>query len=362
MNGKGGENRQEQLRAELKEKVDQLMRSFARDPEELTKFLLFAERFSQYSPANMRLLYAQNPHAQFVAPASVYRKGLPNGNGEPLSDTPVFIRKGEHALRIWKPTVCPCVRLPDGTWLPVSHLSDGEQRKAAAENWERRDTRRFVLVPVFDVAQTELPPELYPKLLGFGQEMPDMDGRITAAVAYAENVLHCEVRENADLGRMRAEVRGLFDREQNVILLSDMLKGNGKLSTLLHEIGHAELHKDGTASARPLAQKELEADLYALLLEQHMGMETTDARKAHLQAHYREVLKFDGKIKLNEPFDNAIRRYQEQLPKLETYLKQSLQSLQAANSVSEEPARNAEDLPKTEQEIPAYHRDFQLSL
>ncbi len=322
MNGKNEENRQEQLRTELKEKVDQLMQSFTRDPEEITNFLLFAERFSHYSPANMRLLYAQNPAARFVAPASVYRKGLPNENGEPLSGTPIFIRKGEHALRIWKPTVCPFVRLPDGTWAPVSHLSEKGQKKAAAENWERKDVRRFLLVPVFDVAQTDLPPDLYPKLMGFGRELPDMDGRITAAIAYAENVLHCEVRENADLGRMRASVRGLFDPEQNRILLSDMLQGDGKLSTLLHEIGHAELHKDLSAAERASAQKELEADLYALLLEQHIGVETTDARKEHLQAHYGAYRNWvaeqpkDKPVKLNEPFDNAIRRYQEQLPKL----------------------------------------------
>lgn len=353
---------QEQLRTELKAKVDHLMETFARDPNEIVQYLLFAERFSHYSPANMRLLYAQNPNAQYVAPASAFRNGLPDANGNPLSEQSIFIRKGERALRIWKPTVTPCVWNPDAKrWIARAHLTEEECTRAKAENWKTMDVRRFILVPVFDVAQTDLPPELYPKLLGFGRKLPDMDGKIVSAIAYAENVLHCEVRENADLGKMRASVRGLFDPEQNRILLSDMLQGDGKLSTLLHEIGHAELHKDLAAAERPGVQKELEADLYALLLEQHLGVETTDARKAHLQAHYGAYLHWveeqpkERNVKLNEPFDNAIRRYQEQSPQLDIYLKQAIQQ---GASVTERAVQE----PETEPPKEAYNREFSLSL
>ncbi len=334
---------QDELKKELHAKVLDVVNNWRESPEQIAELLAFAARFRQYSYNNIRLIYTQKPDAQYIAPASAYRKGLPDKQGRPLSDKPIWIKKGEHALRIWCPTVRTYVIDPDtNEWLQVSHLSDETRERAKAEGWERKETQTFTLVPVFDVGQTECPQELYPKLFGYGTDAPDTETAYEAAYAYATDVLKCDVAENEDL--RNASLRGYFSPAQNRIVLSDLLRGEGKLSTLLHEIGHAELHHDPTAEGLSTAQKELEADMYALLLEKLVGVETTDARKGHLADHYRTYIKEvaknlpDGEqLSLgsdSEPFAHVLERYREQTPLLENYLQQAKEvDLQRAQEV-----------------------------
>lgn len=338
---------QDELRKELHGKVQDIVDNWRQSPEQIAEFLAFAARFRQYSYNNTRLIFAQKPDAAYIAPASAYRIGLPDKDGKPLSDKPIWIKKGEHALRIWCPTVRTCVVDPEtNEWISVSHLSDETREKAKSENWVRKEIHGFTLVPVFDVGQTECPQELYPKLLGFGDESPDTETAIQAAVSYASDALHCEVVESEDL--RSASVRGYFYPDANRIVLSDLLRGEGKLSTLLHEIGHAELHHDPTAVKLSTAQKELEADMYALLLERLAGVETTDGRKKHLAEHYKMYLRevsaslSDGEtLSLgadSEPFTRVLERYREQSPMLEKALRQAKEvDLQRSQSAVQHP-------------------------
>ncbi len=321
---------QKELKKELREKVETTMKGLREDPAEIADFLKFSARFRKYSYHNTQLLYAQKSDAQFIAPASAFRAGLPDKDGKPLSDKPIWIKKGEHALRIWCPTVRTCVMDPEtNEWISVSHLSDETREKAKSENWERKEIHGFTLVPVFDVGQTECPQELYPKLLGYGTDSPDAETAFRAACTYARDVLQCEVVESADL--RSATVHGFFQPETNRIVLSDLLRGESRTSTLLHEIGHAELHRDPTAMNLTTAQRELEADMYALMLEQLAGVTTTDTRKRHLTSHYnaylaqvKNTLQEKGEALTlssdSEPFTHVLDRYREQSPLLERFL------------------------------------------
>lgn len=326
---------QDELKKELRGKVEGIVKGWREDPAKIAEYLQFATRFRQYSHANTRLLFVQNPYASFVASAAAFRAGLPNKNGIPLSETPIWIKKGEHAMRVWCPTVKTLVKNPyTGDLTAFSQLTKEEQERAKAENWETLEKHGFTLVPVFDISQTNASPELYPQLMGYGQDMPGVEVYYRAACAYANSELHCPVRENVDM--RSALIRGAFSPQENEIRLSDLLRGDGKLSTLLHEIGHAELHADPAAKSLSTAQVELEADMYALMLEQTMGVETTDARKAHLSGHYqsylRELQRAAGEKPLelgadSAPFENVIRRYRQQLPAIERYIEQAKEAL-----------------------------------
>lgn len=342
---------QDELRKELRGKVEGIVANWRQDPAIIADYLQFAARFPQYSHNNVQLLYAQNPYASFVASASAYKKGLPDKHGEVLSDTPIWIKKGEHAMRIWCPTSQTLVKEPKkGEWKPLSHLTNEQHEAAKAEGWETLERHSFTLVPVFDVSQTELPRELYPKLFGLGEDAPDSEAKINAAKAYASEELKCTVMENADMPG--AGLRGAFSRDKNEIKLSALLRGKEKLSTLLHEIGHAELHADPKAAKFSTAQRELEADMYALMLEQRMGLETTNSRKAHLASHYKayfaevEAAAEKGKpVELgadSAPFENVIRRYRQQMPVIERYIEIANEAaLQASEAREQLSARDA---------------------
>lgn len=287
-----------------------------------------------------------------MASATAFHAGLPDSAGNRISEDPIYIKKGETALRVWCPTLQTLVAPPDtGKWIPFSHLSEEEKSRAEEEGWKTVQKQRFTLVPVFDVSQTTLPTELYPRLFGFGEELPSFDINWTAAVDYATEELHCTVKDKVNMGS--ALQRGAFLPETSEIQISEFLKGTGKLSTLLHEIGHAELHSDPEAADLSTAQKELEADMYAMMLEQRLGVETTDSRKMHLVSHYvryiRELEESAGEKSgtraaalgaEDEVFDRVIRRYRQQLPLLEKRI-----ALAAEEKIQQQELAGARQIP-----------------
>lgn len=339
----------QELQKQLQDKVAGIVTTWRENPKLISDYLLFAGRFRKYSHVNTRLIYAQRPGASFVASAAAFYAGLPNSTGDKISEDPIFIKKGETALRVWCPTSRTFVMHPDsGEWIPFSHLSKKDQSRASEEGWKTVQRQNFTLVPVFDVSQTTLSAELYPRLFGFGDELPSFETHWTAAVDYAVEELHCTVKDGMNLGS--ALTRGKFLPKTNEILISEMLKGDGKLSTLLHEIGHAELHADPEAAEFSTARKELEADMYALMLEQRLGIETIDSRKSHLVAHYvkyiKELEENTGVKTLaldaeEDVFDRVIRRYRQQLPVLENRIalaaEEQLQTQELASAKQVQP-------------------------
>ena len=350
---------QKEMQKELHEKVSGIVLTWRENPARIADYLLFAGRFRKYSHVNTRLIYAQRPGASFVASAGAYYAGLPDSAGRKISEDPIYIRKGETALRVWCPTSRTFAARPDtGEWIPFSHLTEKEKVLAIEEGWKTVDHQGFTLVPVFDVSQTTLSRELYPALFGFGEDRPSLDTLLAAARDYATEELHCTVRDGANLGS--ALKRGAFLPGTVEILLSGLLRGEGKLSTLLHEIGHAELHADPTAADFSTARKELEADMYALMLEGRFGIETSDSRKAHLVAHYAKYRNEIGESAdarsgtggsllpaEDEVFDRVIRRYRQQLPILEERIALAMEESLQTKELAERAARVKPPAPST---------------
>ena len=326
---------QDKLRAELKGKVQEVVNKYRTDPRSLAEFLAFSSRFNNYSGHNLRLIWAQNPHANFVAAASYFKAGMPDKNGKAQTNEKIYIKKGERALRIWKPYEITYVYVPQDNGrtipMPFSHLPKEQQERAKTEGWKLSKSVKFTLVPVFDITQTTALPEVYPKAFGFGGNTYGNAEEIFRGIKnYSENVLNCPV-DIGDLRERKTSVRGFFIPDENRIVISDMLSGDGKVSTLIHEVGHAELHRDSAANLKKsTAQIELEADMYSLMIESKLGIEPTEARITHLGAHYEAYMQElqdklpEGKsLDLNsdmEVLDNVLHRYSDQEALIEEYI------------------------------------------
>ena len=315
---------QDELRATLEGKVKNVVENYRADPRALADYVLFTSRFNNYSANNLRLIWSQYPTAQFVTSAYDFSHGLPDKNGKPTVSEKIFIRKGERALRIWKPYDVKYTIMPDGTEKRSAWLTKSERELAKAENWKTLTRQYFTLVPVFDITQTTASPDVYPKLCGLGgTKGTSADARFNALKNYCENVLNCPVKVR-DFGERKVTVRGSFYPDLNEIHISDMLEGENKLSTFIHELGHATLHADSYKNAsKSTAQIELEADMYALMIERRLGIEPTDARCRHLKAHYDKYLTETQATDIyadTELFNNVINRYREQIPLIDAYV------------------------------------------
>lgn len=355
----------------LYSKVQNLVMTFRHDPGVISEYLKFAALFNKYSHKNLRLIYAQNPHAVFVESAAFFRNGMPDKTGTPQTNKKILIKKGEKALYIWAPTAQKCVWHPDfRRYFPFATLSDAAKERAQKEKWDVRSAKYYVSVPVFDIGQTNCPPELYPKGLGFvGKDGENVQTAYDALCNYLSNELHCPVNVG-DIGRAKSDVRGFYSPQKNAIYISNMLSGDELLSTLIHEAGHAELHKNLNNIHRSTAQSELEADMYSLMLQHKLGVPVTDSRKAHLVEHYNKYIKELEKnlpkgeaLDINadcEPFNTVIRRFNEKSPILDDYLqrqpsiKEQYDAIQS--STAQKATLNTEPAQQTSHKSTAGHK------
>jgi len=209
------EIRREQARAQFEAACDEL-----RSSEGWQRFAKARALLRGYSLNNTMLILAQRPEATTVAS---YRRWVELGRQ---------VRRGERSLRIWAPSV------------------RREHDESTGE--ETTSVRAFVLVPVFDVSQTEGPPLPEPPpvapLAGDSHAhlLPGLE-RGASEVGYA-----VERRED-----MPGQAQGFVDHGRRLIALSSALEPNGQVAVLVHELAHvhgARYQDFGRAGAEVVAE------------------------------------------------------------------------------------------------------------
>src|SRR5262245_511200 len=212
-------------------------------PQELADYLRFARSFHRYSFGNILLIRSRRPDATRVAGFHRWRE---------LGRS---VRKGERGI----PILCPRVRKLD---------PDAEAK---------RRILGFGIGYVFDVSQTDGAP--LPKPPAWRDQGPARAGDIERI---AESIRRRGIR--LSLGRAAVDDRipgadGVTYRDGPglAIAVRDDFDPAHTVHTLLHELGHAELHF-GADRPPSREQRELEADAVALgvaaILGYDFGMTT----------------------------------------------------------------------------------------
>ncbi len=209
------EARREQARAQLEAACDEL-----RSSEGWQRFAKARALLRGYSLNNTLLILAQQPNATTVAS---FRHWTELGRQ---------VRRGERALRIWAPSV--------------------RRERDEATGEETAAVRAFVLVPVFDISQTDGPPL---------PEPPPV--RPLTGDSHAHLLRGLE-RHAADAGyaverhdAMPGGAEGFVDHTRKVIALSAALAPNGQVAVLVHELAHvhgARYAEFGRAGAEVVAE------------------------------------------------------------------------------------------------------------
>jgi hypothetical protein len=209
------EVRREEARAQFEAACDEL-----RSSEGWRRFAKARAILRGYSLNNTMLIMAQRPDATTVAS---YRRWLDLGRQ---------VRRGERSLRIWAPS-----------------LRRGRDESTGEET---TTVRTFVLVPVFDISQTEGPP------------LPEPPPVAPLTGDSHAHLLSCLERGASDAGYAveRREVlpgraEGFVDHERRVIALSRKLEPNGQVAVLVHELAHvhgARYRDLGRAGAEVVAE------------------------------------------------------------------------------------------------------------
>lgn len=259
---------------EIKKTLQGVLDGFQKQPEKIAELLSFKSQFYNYSMNNVVLIHSQNPNTTFVASYQDWKK------------KEYHVLKGQHGLKVLFPIRTALIEVGEQggkkQYRRVANATSEEKRKIECGELKPVCFTRFGVGTVFDISQTDCPPEKYPSLFHMGYSSGQHAALYRAVKEYAEKK-GFPVHET-DLQSI--SLRGDFTPATGKIRISDKLNDTEKLSTLTHELGHALMHGDEKALQLPEAVRELEADCISIMLQNYVGLDLTDLRKRHFVQNY----------------------------------------------------------------------------
>lgn len=308
---------------DVSERAFQKIREYTQSPEDLMEYVEFMSKFPQLSPRNVALIQDQWRGANAVATYDQWKS-----MGEALAIKPedviqtkatyvnkrtgetkevvhqgLSVKTGEKSqITLFRPLMVRMIPVIDESGNHVKNdkgnpkykkFSDAtpqekelvKEGKLPVRQFQERDPKtgqpRFTTYKVFELSQTTLKPESYPKA------MPNRHYNFNTDKVKTKEVLEglCDYAESIGVSIMKDEAHVLgnakgafFPGEQLILINPDNTPGE-KIATTIHELAHATLHNPNLADQyKELSkvQKELEAEMTSHLLSKHFGLDTTE--------------------------------------------------------------------------------------
>ena len=200
------------------------------------------------------------------------------------------VQKGETSISILAPSTQKLFKDEKGTNKLLKYATKEQKEKIKNGVLEKFDTSmKFVPVPVFDVTQTDCPPEDYPKLYPNKPENFIFGGTEKEFTTFYQ-ALHKYANEQnltVEVGKTGSAAKGYYIPSTNEIVLSERLDSKEQAKVLLHELAHANMHH---ATKMATKDKELgtpqvleyQAEMTAYVVSNQFGLDSEDYSKSYL--------------------------------------------------------------------------------
>lgn len=308
---------------DISEHAFQKIREYTQSSEDLLEYMDFMSKFPQLSPRNVALIHDQWHGANAVAtydqwqamgealgiqPEDVIQTKATyvnkrTGKTKEVVHQGLSVKTGEKSqITLFRPLMVKMIPVLDDKGQQVKNdkgnpkykkLSDATpQEKALVKDgkllvrqFQERDGKtgqpRFTTYKVFELSQTTLKPESYPKA------MPNRHYNFNVDQVKTKEVLEglCDYAENIGITMMKdgahvlGNAKGAFYPEEQLILINPDNTPGEKIATTIHELAHATLHNPKLADRYqelPKGQKEFEAEMTSHLLSKHFGLDTSE--------------------------------------------------------------------------------------
>ncbi|EPT35470.1 PBECR4 domain-containing protein [Streptococcus agalactiae] len=312
---------------ELSQQAIQDIKAFTESPEALKAYLDFMSRFPQLSPRNAALIQAQWPGANAVATFKQWQelgKALDLGDADVMAskrtytnkrtgeskeviDHHLSVKAGEKSqITLFRPVMVAMIPVLDDKgkqvinqkgnpkFKPLSQATPDEKALVKAQKLkvshfqdvDAKGNRKFMTYKVFELSQTTLKPESYPKAMPNRHYDFNLDQVKTKEVLqglqdYA-NYIKVSIATDGQNGQDKqlGNAKGAFyPLEQKIVLNPNNTQGE-TISTTIHELAHATLHNpqltQGKQNDLSKPQKELEAEMTSYLVSKHFGLDTAE--------------------------------------------------------------------------------------
>ncbi|MFS5675878.1 PBECR4 domain-containing protein [Streptococcus agalactiae] len=308
---------------DVSERAFQKIREYTQSPEDLMEYVEFMSKFPQLSPRNVALIQEQWRGANAVATYDQWKSmgealeikpedviqtkatyvNKRTGETKEVVHQGLSVKTGEKSqITLFRPLMVRMIPVIDESGNHIKNdkgnpkykkFSDAtpqekelvKEGKLPVRQFQERDPKtgqpRFTTYKVFELSQTTLKPESYPKA------MPNRHYNFNTDKVKTKEVLEglCDYAESIGVSIMKDEAHVLgnakgafFPGEQLILINPDNTPGE-KIATTIHELAHATLHNPNLADQYkelPKVQKELEAEMTSHLLSKHFGLDTTE--------------------------------------------------------------------------------------
>ena len=309
---------------ELSEVAFQKVREYTETPERLEEYLNFMSKFPELSPRNVALIQEQWPGASAVA---TYNQWQSMGEVLGITSDQVFetrntytnkktgrtrevihnnlsVKTGEKShITLFRPMMVEMIPVLDENGNQVKNgngnpkykrLSEATPEEKALKKegklksrfFQERDSNtglaKFATYKVFELSQTTLKPEFYPKAMPNRHYDFNMDHIRTKEVLeglsdYAKNIGVTIYQDDAK--ELRSAKGSFYPDEQKILLNPDNTPGE-VVATTIHELAHASLHNPKFANSYKedvsKDRRELEAEMTSYLVSKHFGLDTSE--------------------------------------------------------------------------------------
>lgn len=219
------------------------------------RYLEFISKFHKYSHKNARLILEQNQKATYVASYGTWKKMERQ------------VKKKSKALYVYAP------RFKD--------KKDSEGNLVTNEHGEIQKDVYYVLVPVFDVSQTDGEKELPRQIYNLSEELDDSK-KFAQTYKALEEISPAKITIEPIVDR----ANGYFVPSENRIVVRQGLGEVMTIKVLIHEITHALLHTNSTAvfGDEIYRRQEFEAESVAYIVTNHLGIDCSDYSFGYLSS------------------------------------------------------------------------------
>ena len=309
---------------ELSEVAFQKVREYTETPERLEEYLNFMSKFPELSPRNVALIQEQWPGANAVA---TYNQWQSMGEALGITSDQVFetrntytnkktgrtrevvhnnlsVKTGEKShITLFRPMMVEMIPVLDENGNQVKNgkgnpkykrLSEAtpeekalkKQGKLKSRFFQERDSKtglaKFSTYKVFELSQTTLKPEFYPKAMPNRHYDFNMDHIRTKEVLeglsdYAKNIGITIYQDDAK--ELKSAKGAFYPDEQKILLNPDNTPGE-VVATTIHELAHASLHNPKFSNSYKedvsKDRRELEAEMTSYLVSKHFGLDTSE--------------------------------------------------------------------------------------
>lgn len=309
---------------ELSEVAFQKVREYTETPERLEEYLNFMSKFPELSPRNVALIQEQWPGASAVA---TYNQWQSMGEVLGITSDQVFetrntytnkktgrtrevvhnnlsVKTGEKShITLFRPMMVEMIPVLDENGNQVKNgkgnpkykrLSEATPEEKALKKegklksrfFQERDSNtglaKFATYKVFELSQTTLKPEFYPKAMPNRHYDFNMDHIRTKEVLeglsdYAKGIGVTIYQDDAK--ELRSAKGSFYPDEQKILLNPDNTPGE-VVATTIHELAHASLHNPKFANSYKedvsKDRRELEAEMTSYLVSNHFGLDTSE--------------------------------------------------------------------------------------